>query len=268
MITCHDSAISFMQFSQMQHIASLRHGLSLRTGLGETTKSVDFSTKTPESRRAGTAHGRLFCESLELSPEKLLRARQVHGDHVIVVTDAAQDIGECDGFCTELVDVGLMLLGADCPLILVVDPDRPAVGAAHAGWRGTVKRIARRLVETMQQAYGSRPERLLAGIGPGICGRCYEVGPEVIEEVRRALPFHNAILRNLENATDEAESHSTYLDLPLANKLELIECDVPEDRIETSGLCTFERTDLFYSYRREGAAAGRWALLTGLVNDC
>ncbi len=266
MITCHHSAISFMQFSQLRDIAPLRHGLSLRVSLEAGKKSIDFSTRTPEARHAASTNGHLFCEALGLSPEKLLRTRQVHGDHVVKVTDLRQEIGECDGLYTELTDVGLMLLGADCPLILVVDPDRPAVGAAHAGWRGTVKRIARCLVEAMQQAYGSRPEHLMAGIGPGICGRCYEVGPEVIEQVRQQLPFHREILRSTGNTTGKTESPSTYLDLPLANKLELIKCGVPENRIEMSGLCTFERTDLFYSYRREGNAAGRWALLVGLVD--
>ena len=155
----------------------------------------------------------------------------------------------------------MMLLGADCPLIIVYDPLRPALGLAHAGWRGTVRRILRNLVQVMADQYGSDPGSLIAGIGPGICKNCFEVGAEVIAEAEKHLPFSGQVIV----PPDKAGSPKSHFDLIEANRLELLACGLHEENIEVSQYCTFERTDLFHSYRREGQQAGRWALLAGIA---
>ena len=149
-----------------------------------------------------------------------------------------------------------MLLSADCPLILVFDPVHPAIGVAHASWRGTIGRIARRLVERMVIEFHSDPARLLAGIGPSAGPDRYVVG----EEVRRLAAA----------AGEEYERHfrttcrGVTFDLWSANRDLLIAGGVHPDRIEVAGLCTIQDTR-FFSYRREGPGTGRFALVAGLT---
>ena len=129
-----------------------------------------------------------------MQPETIARVKQVHGDAIAVVGENGAFLAEADGLCSDIAGTGMMLLGADCPLVIVFDPHRPALGLAHAGWRGTVQRILRNLILTMADQYGSDPGHLIAGIGPGICKNCFEVGPEVIAEAEKNLPFSQQVI--------------------------------------------------------------------------
>ena len=196
---------------------------------------------------------------------RLNRGSQCHGNRVGIAHRDGEIHEQTDGLCTDVPGLPLMLLGADCPLIIVFDPQTLALGLAHAGWRGTVNRIAGELVRTMSREFGARPGDMVAGIAPGICQQCYEVGPEVVAEVEQALPYAQETLVS-SHPPRGAKPHPTgLLDLAQANRLELMGVGVPNEQIELSGLCTYERTDWFYSHRREGAQTGRHALLAALI---
>ena len=98
-----------------------------------------------------------------------------------------QVIFDCDGLVTDEPEVVLLLRFADCVPLIVYDPVRHAVGVVHAGWRGTVAGIARSLVRAMADAFGSRANDLIAGVGPAIGPCCYQVGPEVVAQARAAF---------------------------------------------------------------------------------
>jgi hypothetical protein len=205
--------------------------------------------------------GRLrLAEALGLDPRALVSTRQVHGDEIVRVPGPAYGQRGADGLTTNTPGRFLMGYFADCVPVLVYDPVRRAAGLAHAGWRGTVLRIAERLVAEMVLAWGSRPQDLVAGIGPAIGPCCYEVGAEVIERVRAQVPQADALLR------PRRPGHA-LLDLWEANRQALLRAGLLPERVQVLGLCTACHVERFYSYRREGRLEGLFGAVIGLRND-
>lgn len=173
--------------------------------------------------------------------------RQIHGRHVVVVgpDGPASEPPEGDALVTTEPDVVLAVRVADCVPVLLADPDAGVVGAAHAGRLGVVAGVVPATVEAMREA-GAR--ELTAWVGPHVCGACYEVPAGMRDEVAAAEP-----------ATHATTSAGTPgLDLGAGVRAQLERDGV---RVVDLARCTIESADLF-SYRREGAAAGRFA---GLV---
>ncbi len=188
-------------------------------------------------------------------------AFQVHGDTVLYA-DVPGYAGPGDALWTDRPGLGVMARSADCPLVLVAGarPDgAPIWGVAHASWRSTVQRITARLIAALARA-GVDPAVLRAGIAPSAGPCCYEVGAEVRD---RALSELGS------GAVEFFRAHEDRLhfDLWAANRAQLREAGLPDTSIVTSGYCTLCRNDLFYSYRREGAAAGRFAAVIGAVRS-
>ena len=258
MKTIQTTELSFKQFVHLADQGRLRHGVSVRErpdGL-----AGNFSRRNPPLIQESKM---LFCNAIGLDANTLVRHKQVHGNRIVVVTRPGETVGQADGLCTNRFDIALMLLGADCPLLIVYDPTAPSVGLAHAGWRGTVQHVTRNLIETMTGEFGCRAGDMLAGIGPGICGDCYIVGEEVMMLALLNLRQSAGLFRPA-RIGNNIHPERWYFDLIESNRRELQEAGIPAGNIETSGYCTFERHDLFPSYRREGTAAGRWALIAGL----
>jgi YfiH family protein len=125
------------------------------------------------------------------------------------------------------------------------------VAAVHAGWRGTVSRIAGQTIQKMVETFGCDPSHIVAGIGPSIHIHAYEVGPEVVDAVKAGFPNSTALLKPSLN------EGKAYFDLWEANQQVLLESGIAEENIELMGLCSFEHADLFFSARREGVITGR-----------
>jgi YfiH family protein len=181
---------------------------------------------------------------------RLLLLRQVHGCAV----HAAPWEGHPEGDAATADRAGL-LLGietADCLPVLLVDPRRHVVAAAHAGWRGTAAGVAARAVEALT-AQGSRPQDLLAALGPGIGPCCYEVG----EDVREAFgPAGAGFFR-------PGPRGRPHLDVRAANRALLLAAGLEAGALHDVADCTFCRPDLYHSYRREGRGAGRMISFVG-----
>jgi YfiH family protein len=180
--------------------------------------------------------------------------RQVHSSRVHVLTDSAladppSEQPEGDGLLTRRPGRLLSIRTADCLPLLFLDRRCRAIAAVHAGWRGTTKQITRRTVEKMERLFGSAPEELEVAIGPGIGACCYEVGWEVAE---RFPP--SAVV----------DGERPCVDLVAANRLQLVEAGVAEGKIGGIPLCTRCRPGEFFSYRREGKAAGRMLAVIGI----
>jgi len=200
------------------------------------------------------AAGALLARRLGL--DGLAFARQVHRADVLRV-DAPGPAGEADALVTDRPGLGLMGFSADCPLILAADAGGGAVGAAHASWRGTVRRVAARLVEAMVREFSAAPGRIVACIGPGAGPCCYEVGPEVRDAAVEALgPEAQRFFR--------AQPGGAFLfDLWQANRAELLGAGLAPENVHAAGVCTICRNDLFPSYRVEADSAGRFAAVIG-----
>jgi polyphenol oxidase len=200
--------------------------------------------------------------ALALAPERVRYARQVHGD-VCLDADAPEAgplVGTGDALLTRRRGQPLAIFTADCVPLVVVDPERPALGMAHAGWRGTVRGIAGRLVEALVERAGARADRMRAAIGPSIGPCCYEVDEPVIGPLRAAFP---SVWERWAAPGDPGRPGRWWLDLWAANAEQLAAAGVPSAAILSPRLCTSCRRDLFFSYRREGLA-GRLATLAVL----
>jgi len=183
---------------------------------------------------------------------RLLLLRQVHGAAVVEAPwDGAPEADAAVAFEPGLI---LGIQTADCLPVLLVDPRRRAVAAAHAGWRGTAARVAAQAVAALV-ARGSDPRDLLAAIGPGIGPCCYEVGDELREAMGpSAAPFFRP-----------GPSGRPHLDLRALNARQLEAAGLPPDAIHNVADCTRCRAELYHSYRRDGKAAGRMVSFVGFA---
>jgi polyphenol oxidase len=213
---------------------------------------------------AAVEQRRGLCGVLGLPFEQLTVAQQVHGCEVVPVDDAlagrgradhGEAIGYVDGLHTQAVRRPLLSLSADCPAVVVYDPDARAVGVAHAGWRGTFAGIAARLVEGLRARTGTPPQRLLAAIAPSAGPCCYEVQDDVLRIARTRWPDPEQWVRR--------SAGRAYLDLWSANAGQLQAAGVPAERIDVAGLCTI-CDGRFCSYRREGRSTRHAGLVAAL----
>lgn len=229
-----------------------------------TTKPWNMASHRGIGREQAVVHRKSVCALLGVPFEKLTSPQQVHGAELLCVDEG--DIGSgryaragavpfVDGLLTDHLGVPLILLSADCPLVLVFDPGRPALGIAHASWLGTVAGITARLIEQMQLSFGCDPGQCRAAIAPSAGPTAYEVGREVYRI------FHTRFADADRFFTPRGDRF--MLDLWAANTAQLRAGGVPEDRIECAGCCTITDTR-FWSHRRDGADAGRNALIAAL----
>jgi YfiH family protein len=168
--------------------------------------------------------------------DRMATLKQVHSATVLTATTEGC-VGEGDALITDLPGLSLAVRTADCLPILLVDPRNRAIAAVHSGWRGTVAGVAVNALNKMQENYKTNPFEIVAAIGPGIGPCCYEVGPEV--------------------AAQFGLVGRTHLNLADAKRTQLVAAGIPDSQIEMLPYCTKCRADLFHSFRRDHAAAGR-----------
>jgi len=164
----------------------------------------------------------------------------------------------CDALVSRTPRILLAVKTADCVPILLGDAKTGAFAAVHAGWRGTSSSILLRAIEQLQNEYGTRPEDLRAAIGPAANSCCYEVGDEVIRLFKERFPESDYLF----TPTREGRAR---IDLHAANRDQLISAAVSPDRVHLAPLCTMDRTDLFFSYRREKKLLGRVGRLMSVI---
>ena len=196
-----------------------------------------------------------LCSLLGIDSNRLVMPHQVH-DCVVRRIDGPQQ-GVIEGVDAVMTDVPQLCIGvstADCIPVLLYDSTHRAVSAVHAGWRGTVLRIVQKAVEAMHDTYGTAPADLQAVIGPGISLDSFEVGDEVYDQFLSAGFDMQPISRR------DAKWH---IDLPMCNRLQLMETGVPADHIQMTNICTYQQYDRYFSARRLGIQSGR--IYTGIL---
>ena len=190
-----------------------------------------------------------------------------------------------DAMMTKYSGILLGVRVADCMPILIADREKRAIAAVHAGWRGALNRIIEKTAGEMCRMFGSRPQNLMAAIGPSIRACCYEVGPEVVdafcgsfpsgeeffckvpitqEESRVALRYQTLFMLQAPPGHQPEEQSRVHLDLAAVARWQLEHAGIPHAQIYVADYCTACRTDLFYSYRKEGSLAGRMMAVIGL----
>jgi len=196
--------------------------------------------------------------ALGRDPHSLFDVWQVHSADVILANaphNFAPPELKADAIITDNPEVTLFMRFADCTPILLYDPIKSAIGIIHAGWLGTIRRVAEAAVNSMEAAFGSRPVDILAGIGPSIGPDHYEIGPDVIARIHEA--FHADSDKLLVRHGDR-----THFDLWEANRLLLAQAGLRQ--IEISGLCTACHPEDWYSHRAQKGRTGRFGGLIAL----
>jgi YfiH family protein len=253
------NGLVYYRFANSASHDGVFHGVFTRLGGVSSSPydSLNVGHFVGDHREAVETNHDLICQVLDISRGDVTAAQQVHGSRVALVglEDRGRVIPATDALITDAPGVALLLRFADCLPVLLYDPVRRVVGLAHAGWRGTVKRIAAKMVLAMMDAYGSRPADIIAGLGPCIGPCCYQVGGEVIEPVKENFDHWPGLLRPQGDG-------SVHFDLREANRRQLAELGVED--IEVSQLCTACRTDEFFSYRAEGGHTGCFAVVLGM----
>lgn len=209
------------------------------------------------------ANREALCSSMQIPSSALLVPHQVHGTEVRVVDEPLLQASEpqrrqmlegVDALVTNIPQCCIGVSTADCIPVLLYDAAHTAVGAVHAGWRGTVKHIAAHTLQVMQRTYGTRASDVRAVIGPGISLAAFEVGDEVYEQFAEAFPHHPEVC---------ARYAKWHIDLWRCNRLDLESRGVPASHIHEAGICTYGHTEEFFSARRLGVSSGR--IYTGIM---
>lgn len=286
--------LNILKASGLSKFSWLVHGFSTRQGGFSRVyegNALNLGFTKDDSRATVDRNRAAFLQHLSAGRERgrgkdfhlwpLVTVRQIHSDIIRFVDSPPESQLAGDGLITATPGLLLGIQTADCLPIILVDPKRRALGVFHAGWRGTVKRIAEKGVGEMRHLFGSRPRDLKAAIGPGIRGCCYEVGEEVREKFESQFAYAEKLFREGHESdpvrekypmlflTARAPGHSIlpkkiFLDLAEANRQQLLAVGVPAKSIEASPLCTNCRTDLLFSYRAEKGKTGRMMGVAGI----
>jgi len=270
----------------------LWHGFSTRVGglsraycPEDSPGELNLGFTADDDRNLVAANRRLLAQAVTGSADTpLVTIRQIHSSVLVHCGDAdAQRQSPCkgDGLMTDQPGVLLGVQTADCIPVLVADRKRRAVAAFHAGWRGTVKRIVETGIGRMRLEFGSRPEDLVAAIGPGIGVCCYAVGEDLISEFESQFAYGRELFREVYSVdevrtkypmlflTQRAPCHSpigpsTHLNLVEANRRQLLDAGLRPGSIRIVGGCTNCHTDLFFSHRASKGRAGRMMSVIGI----
>jgi polyphenol oxidase len=275
--------------SALNRIPWLVHGFSTRSGgvsicYGMPSLNLGY-TKEDDRERVQQNRKRLLVAVGAVTRNKpwpLIVNRQVHSDIIHVVRTPSAGLLAGDGLITNLPGVALAVQTADCLPVLVVDAANRIVGAFHAGWRGTVRRIVEKGVGVMRQEFGSRPKDIYAAIGPGIQQCCYEVGDEVLQEFESQFSWAAELFREVKSSDAIREKYpllfmnarapghgddctKLHLDLREANRRQLVAAGVPASHITALEDCTACDTNRFFSHRAEKGKTGRMMAVIGIV---
>ena len=275
------AGLQVLQLAPFTKFPWLVHGFSTRVGgtsLLDGLKVLNLGFMDWDSREAVTENRRMFQSALAAKGFVLLPLKQIHSDVVHLFSKPAAEPCKGDASLTNIPGLLLAVQTADCVPILIVDPKKRVVAAVHAGWRGTLSRIAQKTIGRMQLEFGCKPADLLAALGPSVGPCCYEVGVELVtkftaqfadahdyfDEPRTGDEPNPIQWLNMAPPGHQPPPKNVRLDLRKANRSQLIVSGLRPNKIYSSDLCTACCTDLLFSYRREGPLSGRLMSVVGI----
>ena len=253
--------VSFLEFPALSETGAVVHAFSTR--LGGVSEGIFSSMNLSFTRGDEEAHVRenyrRLAAAVGFSCEDLVCSDQTHTTNVRVVTEAdrgkgftrPKDYTDVDGMVTNVPGLVLATFYADCVPLYLVDPVHRAIGLSHSGWRGSVGKIGKHTVEVMREQYGTRPEDLVAAIGPSICQDCYEVSSDVIEAFQKAFDR-----RYWEELFYRKSDGKYQLNLWRANELVFREAGLSQEQIVTTDVCTCCNPALLFSHRASKGKRG------------
>ena len=257
------NGVPFLTYPLLEHTGVVTHGFSTRLG-GVSTgycSTMNISTTRGDDPKAIEENKRRLATAIGVDADSFTYTNQTHTTNVAVVEpkDRGRRFLETDGLVTNVPGICLVTFYADCVPLYFVDPVKKAIGLSHSGWRGTVHKMGKVTVETMRDAFGTRPEDVIAAIGPSICQVCYEVSEEVIEQFRNN--FEKSLCSEL---FYQKENGKYQLNLWKANQVVLMEAGIKKEHIAVTNVCTHCNPDIFFSHRTTGEKRGNLSALLAL----
>lgn len=256
--------VVYLTFPRLEQTGAVVHGFTTRLGgvsQGDCS-SMNLSFSRGDEEAAVYENYRRIGEAVGFSSESVVCSDQTHTTNVRRVGKAEKGCGlysprpyqEVDGLITNEPGVTLATFYADCVPLYLVDPVKKAVGLSHSGWRGTTGKIGKVTVKAMEREFGSRPEDILAVIGPSICQDCYEVSEDVADAFRSAYPpaiWERLLLKK--------ENGKYQLNLWEACRENFLEAGIPENNIVMPEICTCCNPDFLFSHRASKGKRGNLA---------
>lgn len=253
--------VTFLTYPALDALPGIVHGFSTR--LGGVSRGIYSSMNLSFARGDEEADVRENYERLAaamgFSTADIVTSDQTHTTNVRVITEAdrgkgitcPRDYTDVDGMITNVPGICLVTSYADCVPLYFVDPVKKAIGLSHSGWRGTVGKIGKNTVQLMQENFGSKPEDLLAAVGPSVCMDCYEVSEDVIEQFKEAFEK-----KYWEDLFYKKENGKYQLNLWKANELIFLESGILPEHMAITNVCTHCNSKILYSHRTMGNNRG------------
>ena len=266
--------LEYLVFPKLEETGVVEHLFTTRTGgvSNGIYSTMNLSFSRGDDLECVRENYRRIGEVLGTDPEHMVASKQTHTTNIHLVTKADAGNGitrpsvydDIDGLATDIPGIALVTFYADCVPLYFVDPVHRAIGLAHSGWRGTVAGMGACMVRYMQEHFNSRPEELVAAIGPSICVDCYEVSEEVAEQFREGFP---------EDVLQPGKAPGKYqLDLWKANQSILLRAGIPPEHMAVTNGCTCHKPeDLFFpraSHGQRGKLAAFFMLKEAWGPEC
>lgn len=241
------------QTNMVKHCFTTRHG-----GVSQGCfSSMNMGLTRGEEKELVLRNYEILGEAMEFSKDNYVTSQQTHTTNVrrIMAEDRGKGVlrergySDVDGLITNAPNIPLVIFGADCVPVFLLDTRQKAIGMAHCGWMGTGKRMAEHTLQEMMAAFGTNPKDVVAAIGPSIGKCCFQVDAPVVSLFCKNIDFAEEII------FDDPEEEGKYrIDLWETNRRLLANMGV--ENIEIAGLCTMCDTDRFYSHRKMGENRG------------
>ena len=256
----HQNGLKFFCFGLFDK-ARVVHGVFTKHGGVSPTPwaSLNIGGTVGDSQLNVIENRKRMFDALGRKVESIYDSAQVQGSGVRFV-DCPRTLGTphlpADALLTDVPSVTLMLRFADCVPVLMYDPHRHVVGLIHTGWKGTILKLATLVVRAMRQKYHSDPSNILAGIGPAICTKHFEIGPEIAQLVANSFSADASSLLHKDGS-------KVCFDLCSANQLLLEQAGVRH--IEQANICTCCHREDWYSYRGDNKMTGNFGAVIALT---
>ena len=253
--------LEYLVFPKLEETGVVEHLFTTRTGgvSNGIYSTMNLSFSRGDDLECVREHYRRIGEVLGTDPEHMVASKQTHTTNIHLVTKADAGNGitrpsvydDIDGLATDIPGIALVTFYADCVPLYFVDPVHRAIGLAHSGWRGTVGKIGKNTIQLMQENFGSKPEDLLAAVGPSVCMDCYEVSEDVIEQFKEAFEK-----KYWEDLFYKKENGKYQLNLWKANELIFLESGILPEHMAITNVCTHCNSKILYSHRTMGNNRG------------
>lgn len=263
--------LTYLEFPSFKETGLVKHCFSTRLG-GVSSgifKSMNLGFTRGDLEENVRKNFQILCNAIDIDVNDLVFSNQVHEEKIAIVGmkdrgkgfNIKNDLIGVDGLITNEKNVALVTFYADCVPLYFLDPVNKVIGLAHAGWRGTVKKIGKKMIQTMVTHYDTNPNELLAGIGPSIGGCCFEVSEDV------KIAFDNVFDCDTIDKIVKNKGDNKYLiNLWEANAASMVEGGMDYNNITVGDICTMCNKEDMFSHRGTGGKRGSLSAIMELKN--